>query len=289
MIPDRSYSGPDSIEREYDAWTGDGVLERYWGDHIHHGYYPDARVGRTDFRAAKADLIERLLSLARLGQLPKRVVDVGCGIGGSTRYLARKYDCEATGITLSPAQVARARALTSEETKASFQVADALQLPFEDGHFDLVWSCESGEHMPDKAKFFGELCRVLAPGGTLILATWCHRAEPPPLGKQETQRLAAIYRAWALPFFVPLEAYVSMAQARGLNEIQSEDWSHFTAPTWRHQIRLGLRDLPWLLWQGPQVVARSLRDAWAVKDMIRGFEAGTIVYGVVTARQPHEH
>lgn len=59
--------------------------------------------------------------------------------------------------------------------KASFQVADALQQPFEDDSFDLVWSMESGEHMPDKARFVGELARVCMPSGRIIIVTWCHR------------------------------------------------------------------------------------------------------------------
>jgi len=48
-------------------------------------------------------------------------------------------------------------------------------MPFADASFDLVWSLESGEHMPDKVKFLQECYRVLKPGGTLIMVTWCHR------------------------------------------------------------------------------------------------------------------
>lgn len=54
-------------------------------------------------------------------------------------------------------------------------MADALQQPFSDGSFDLIWSLESGEHMPDKQRFVGELARVCAPGGRIIIVTWCHR------------------------------------------------------------------------------------------------------------------
>ena len=65
--------------------------------------------------------------------------------------------------------------------KASFQVADALQQPFKDNSFDLVWSMESGEHMPDKARFVGELARVCMPGGRIIIVTWCHRSAFAPM------------------------------------------------------------------------------------------------------------
>lgn len=106
------------------------------------------------------------------------MVDVGCGIGGSSRYISKKFNCKATGITLSPVQAARANELSRKAglgEQCKFQVADALQQPFADGSFDLVWSMESGEHMPDKQRFVNELVRVCAPGGTVIIVTWCHR------------------------------------------------------------------------------------------------------------------
>ena len=55
------------------------------------------------------------------------------------------------------------------------QVMDALKMDFPDNSFDLVWGCESGEHMPDKSKYVEEMTRVLKPGGTLVIATWCQR------------------------------------------------------------------------------------------------------------------
>lgn len=91
-----------------------------------------------------------------------QAVDVGCGIGGSSRHIVRKYGCEARGVTLSPYQANRGNELAKEQgiaDKASFQVADALDMPFDDDSFDLVWSLESGEHMPDKQKFVSELAR----------------------------------------------------------------------------------------------------------------------------------
>ena len=78
-------------------------------------------------------------------------------------------------------QAQRAQALSEQQGlggRVNFRVADALQQPFGDGQFDLVWSLESGEHMPDKQKFVGELARVCAPGGRIIIVTWCHRYTP---------------------------------------------------------------------------------------------------------------
>ena len=69
------------------------------------------------------------------------------------RYIADKLGCKANGITLSPVQAQRANDITAAEglaDRCKYQVGDALTQPFDDNSFDLVWSLESGEHMPDK-------------------------------------------------------------------------------------------------------------------------------------------
>lgn len=72
----------------------------------------------------------------------------------------------AAGITLSPNQVRRASELAETRgiKNASFSVMDALNMTHEDGKYDLVWACESGEHMPNKEKYVQEMTRVLKPG-----------------------------------------------------------------------------------------------------------------------------
>ena len=151
------------IAKFYDKSSG--VWEKVWGEHMHHGYYPGG--ARKDHVQAQVDMIDAVLDWSGVGRdggaAPARVLDVGCGIGGSTRHIARKYGAEGVGITLSPVQAARAGALADAQglgDKVQFQVADALNMPFADDSFDLVWSLESGEHMPDKEKFVAELSRV---------------------------------------------------------------------------------------------------------------------------------
>ena len=104
---------------------------------MHHGYYiPE---DRTDHIQAQIDLIDEVLKWADVdemaagGRRPTKMVDVGCGIGGSSRHIAKKYQCTARGITLSPYQAARGNELAKEQGVAdlcSFQVADALDQPF---------------------------------------------------------------------------------------------------------------------------------------------------------------
>ena len=126
---------------------------------MHHGYYAVGNRGENggslNHAQAQVDMITESLKWAGVDAMT-RVVDVGCGIGGSSRFMAKKYGCQAEGVTLSPVQAARANTLSRQEglgDKARYQVADALNMPFENGAFDFVWSMESGEHMPDKKKF----------------------------------------------------------------------------------------------------------------------------------------
>ena len=109
----RRYESSDSVASAYDAWTNDQLLERLWGDHVHLGHYGEPPRSR-DFRAAKEDFVHELVQWSGLAELPQgsRVLDVGCGIGGSTRILARDYNFDVLGITISPAQVKRATQLT---------------------------------------------------------------------------------------------------------------------------------------------------------------------------------
>ena len=91
-------------------------------------------------------------------------------------------DCSAHRLTYAMPcpllQAARANSISQSQglsSKVNYQVADALHQPFRDGQFDLIWSMESGEHMPDKAQFIKELTRVCKPGGKILIVTWCHR------------------------------------------------------------------------------------------------------------------
>ncbi|MEZ4244853.1 MAG: methyltransferase domain-containing protein [Nitrospira sp.] len=172
----RTYQSADSVATSYDDWTNDGILEFYWGEHIHLGHYGSPPRNK-DFLQAKSDFVHEMVHWSGLDKLPSgtTVLDVGCGIGGSSRMLAREYGFAVTGVTLSPQQVRRAQELTASEVNARFQVDDALALSFPDASFDVVWSVEAGPHMPDKTQFARELMRVLKPGGILVVADWNQR------------------------------------------------------------------------------------------------------------------
>ena len=93
----------EGIAKFYDASTG--LWEEMWGDHLHHGYYPPGENPPSN-RQAQVDMVENVLEFAGVTHV-ENMVDVGCGLGGSSRHLAKKYGCTAKGITLSPYQAKR--------------------------------------------------------------------------------------------------------------------------------------------------------------------------------------
>lgn len=272
------------------------LWEDVWGEHMHHGYYVPS--DRTDHQQAQVDLIDEVLKWSHVGEddatKPKRVVDVGCGIGGSSRHMARKYGCETRGVTLSPYQAGRGNELVKEQglspDKVSFQVADALDMPFDSNSFDLVWSLESGEHMPDKPTFVQELLRVAVPGtGRIILVTWCHRdleEGETCLTAKEEKLLAKINRAYYLPKWCSVNDYVELLEKNGAENIERDDWSHIIAPFWKAVIRssLNFKSVLGLLKSG----FSTQRGAYAMFLMLRGFNKGLIKFGLITCTKKAE-
>jgi tocopherol O-methyltransferase len=288
-----SFTLQEQIQRFYDASSG--LWEQVWGEHMHHGYYGPTGAERKERRQAQIDLIEELLSWGQCnqgqgkqGQLNQtsQILDVGCGIGGSTLYLAEKFGASATGITLSPVQANRATERAEAAglaDRTQFQVADALAMPFPDASFDLVWSLESGEHMPDKQQFLQECHRVLKPGGTFLMATWCHRPTPPTLTESEQQHLEKIYRVYCLPHVISLPDYAQLAQTLGFEAIQTADWSEAVAPFWDVVIDSALT--PAALIGLVQSGWTTIQAALSLGLMSRGYRQGLVKFGVLAGRK----
>ena len=96
------------------------------------------------------------------------VLDVGAGVGGPARFLAATYGCRVTGVDLSAPFVDAARYLTErtgQTGQVSFETASALALPFGDGGFDVVLLQHVAMNIADRARLYGEIRRVLKPGG----------------------------------------------------------------------------------------------------------------------------
>lgn len=114
------------------------------------------------------------LELARAAGLDatQHVLDVGSGVGGTSRCLAKEFGCRVTGIDLTD-EYCRAAAMLSAKTGLShlvdYRQGDATKLPFDDQAFDVVWTEHVAMNIPDKTRLYKEMHRILKPGGTLAI------------------------------------------------------------------------------------------------------------------------
>jgi len=110
------------------------------------------------------------------------ILDVGCGIGGSTRRLAHATGCRVTGIDLSDEYIDTAQRLTEllhMQERVTFHAASALDLPFDDDFFDGIWSLQMNMNVEDKLGWLEETYRVLKPGGRAVLYEVCGNRNAP--------------------------------------------------------------------------------------------------------------
>ncbi len=114
-------------------------------------------------RPATTELCEQLDVLPE-----SKVIDIGCGIGGAARFISSTFGCRVAGIDLTPEYIDVARTLsdwTGLAEQLRFEAGSALDMPFEDGSFDMATQLHVGMNIQDKGALFEEVFRVLRPGG----------------------------------------------------------------------------------------------------------------------------
>ena len=129
---------------------------------------------------------ESTLEVAGLANLKASdlVLDVGCGLGGTARYLAERYKCNVAGIDLTEEYISVGKELTERiglSDRVELSHGSALELPYEDKRFDIVWTEHVQMHIADKRRFYAEIARVLKRGGHLLFHDIFRGPGDPPL------------------------------------------------------------------------------------------------------------
>ncbi len=284
----RKYKSVQSVASSYDSWTNDRLLENLWGEHIHLGFYEQRRL-KKDFRKAKIDFVHELIKWSGLNQLPpgSRILDIGCGIGGSARILAENYGFDVVGISISQEQIKRANQLTLNKSNCRFEVMDALNLQIEKGSFDGVWSVEAGAHILDKQKFADEMLRVLRPGGVLAVADWNKKdTHFDSLNIFEKIIMNQLLTQWTHPDFSSIEGFKNnlLNSPYCGTSVETSDWTRYTIQSWNESIFEGFRRPEAIFRLGLGSFLKAFREIPTIILMRWAFSNGLMKFGVFKSR-----
>lgn len=227
----------DSTDDDYkEFWLGEGDLA------MHFGYY-DRGVDSHSQSLLKINAVLARLARAKPGD---RVLDAGCGYGGSAMWLAASIGCRVEGVNVVQKQLRAARRFAAEHnlsTKVNFSRQDYCSTSFRSGSFDLVWALESVVHTDEKSAFAAEAARLLKKGGRLLMADLMPRRKRPyPLSYEE--RIQIVESGWAITkLMTPRQCRVLFTEA-GFGEVRLLDLTQNIRPSVRRLADLCRAALP---------------------------------------------
>ncbi len=247
-----------------------------WGMHLHHGYWIS---GEETKERAQIQLVERLAYLAGLAP-GSRILDVGCGFGGSSIYLAKEYDADATGITISPIQVEMARkAVSIDGVKAKFILMDAEEMKF-DQPFDVVWSIESISHCQQKERFFASAAQCLKSGGTVAITDWFKKEH---LTQREYQKFIQPIEKGMHVELDTMEDYAAFLRSNGLQIMHNEILNKNCSKTWDLCLDMLKKKALWRI--AAENGSEFVEFLRSFRAMRAGFASGNFIYGLVVAKK----
>jgi tocopherol O-methyltransferase len=251
-----------------------------WGTHIHHGLWDNDETPRV----AQLRLTETLAELAQI-QPGQQVYDIGCGMGGSSIHLARQYQCDVTGVTISPVQRRWAQ-LSSRFSgvgkRTRFHCDDAETIEFPTASADLVWSIECTEHLFDKPRFFERISSWLKPGGRVAICAWLEGAQAE--SDAERQAVYDVCEGFFCPSLGSMEDYRHWMTSAGLVVESEHDWTQRVLKTWeiceRRVRRSGVR------WLARLIDRNSVLFLDRFETILNAYRTGAMDYGCLIAFKP---
>ncbi|CAD6874204.1 SAM-dependent methyltransferase [Methylomonas fluvii] len=209
---------------------------------LHYGYWDEAKP--YDQHQALLNKNQVLYEKAGI-QASDKVLDAGCGIGGSTIWMAKQHGNRVTGITISAKQANYARQYAQRHGVAelvNFEVADFCATPFPDASFDVVWALESSCHALKKGDFLREAWRVLRPGGRIVVCDGFVLQRQ--FNQQQWQAVVTCLNGWAVPNLCARDEFTGLLEQQDFQTIICHDITTQTQASVEHMYKVAKRLKP---------------------------------------------
>ncbi|MEL7155491.1 MAG: methyltransferase domain-containing protein [Actinomycetota bacterium] len=206
--------GIDEVLANYNA-VGIDVIEQMYGD----DFLSFGGTDTTDELARRAGIDSQ-----------SQVLDVGCGLGGPAFRLAEQWGASVVGIDLVDLNIESAVRRAAERglgAQVEFQVANALDLPFPDGSFDVVFGQDAWCHVPDKRALIAECARLVRPGGAIAFSDWLQ------VGPMDEPLASQARSASATTDLLDIDGYVELLAERGFGAVWTDDTSNLFLDRYR--------------------------------------------------------
>lgn len=195
---------------------------------IHYGHWEGGQKNLTEALLRTNHVIAERAGIAK----GDKVLDAGCGVGGSAVAIAKAYECQVIGITLCAGQVKRARRYAKKmgvEKQTDFVKANYLSTPFAGNYFNAMYAIESVCQTDQKEKFLKEAHRVLLSGGRLVVADFFRIKE---MATAENESIFDKWsEGWGFLQLVTIESFVDMLKSEGFSNVRIIDDSEGIAPS----------------------------------------------------------
>ena len=246
-----------------------------WGEHLHHGYWIN---GDETKERAQLQLIDHLAQLASV-KPASDILDIGCGFGATSLYLAKHFNASVTGITISSVQLEMAvQSAAREQLDAKFLLMDAEMMDFQK-RFDVLWSVESISHYQDHHRFFATAAKLLKPGGYFAITDWFKKENLSP--GETTKSIDPIEKGMMVELRT-MDDYARALSSNGLQIMNREILNKNCVKTWDLALDIIKDRAFWAL--AAKLGTEFITYLKAFQAVRAGFSSGNFVYGLLVAR-----